>query len=149
MTEYCLFFGDRVPNNPLLPLFFPPQVWAIPMYTLGEESTAKFFPIKYRYTWWHRIPVRYSYIIVTTFVAAALPFFGDIMALNGSLTIVPLCFIAPCAYYLMNKGKENVPFWEKCWMGFVIGVNTIIMVMGVISSVRQIALDASTYKLFQ
>jgi hypothetical protein len=74
---------------------------------------------------------------------------GDIMALNGALTIVPLCFIAPCVFYIIKKGKENLSMWEKIFITLIIVINSIVGVMGVIASMRQIILDASTYKMFQ
>jgi hypothetical protein len=74
---------------------------------------------------------------------------GDIMALNGALTIVPLCFIAPCVFYIIKKGKENLSMWEKIFITLIIVINSIVGVMGVIASIRQIILDASTYKMFQ
>lgn len=74
---------------------------------------------------------------------------GDIMALNGALTIVPLCFIAPCVFYMIKKGRENLSMSEKFMIILIIALNTIVGVMGVIASIRQIILDANTYKMFQ
>ena len=40
-----------------------------------------------------RFVTRTIYIALTTFVAALLPFFGDFIALTGSLSVLPLDFV--------------------------------------------------------
>lgn len=72
----------------------------------------------------------------------------DFLALNGSLTVVPLCFLLPCVMYVRYVGKENVTRPQLAIMGTIVAVMSVVAVFGVISSVRQIALDASTYQLF-
>lgn len=71
-----------------------------------------------------------------------------ILPRTGAITIVPVCFIAPCIFYLAHKGVKNVKLWEKTLIGFTICVNSVIMVLGVIASVRQIVLDVQYYKMF-
>ena len=40
-----------------------------------------------------RFVTRTIYLALTTFVAALLPFFGDFIALTGSLSVLPLDFV--------------------------------------------------------
>ncbi|KAK9911813.1 hypothetical protein M0R45_035702 [Rubus argutus] len=69
-----------------------------------------------------RLILRSLSVVVATIFAAMLPFFGDIMALFGAFGCIPLDFILPMIFY--NLG------------------------VGAVASVRQIVLDAKTYRLF-
>lgn len=87
-----------------------------------------------------------SVIIATTF-AAMLPFFGDIMALFGAFGCIPLDFILPMVFYNLTfkPSKKGLVFWVNT----VIGVgSTGLSLIGAVASVRQIILDARTYRLF-
>lgn len=48
----------------------------MPMYVLFEEATAPYLNPKIRFTLLHRVPVRFSYVLASWFVAIAIPFFG-------------------------------------------------------------------------
>lgn len=47
-----------------------------------------------------RFVTRSAYMVLTTFVAALLPFFGDFIALTGSLSALPLDFVLVLAMTL-------------------------------------------------
>lgn len=94
-----------------------------------------------------RLVLRSMYIIICAFVAAMLPFFGDINALVGAIGFIPLDFILPMLLY-------NISF-RPAHASMIFLVNNLIMIiftfvgiMGTISSVRQIVIDAKLFKLF-
>ncbi|XP_057798827.1 GABA transporter 1-like [Salvia miltiorrhiza] len=80
-------------------------------------------------------------------VAAMLPFFGDMMALAGALGIIPLDFILPMVLYnvAFKPSKRSLIFWVNT---AIAAVSTVLVAVGAVASVRQIILDAKTYKLF-
>ncbi|KNC79613.1 hypothetical protein SARC_08001 [Sphaeroforma arctica JP610] len=94
------------------------------------------------------IAIRFAYVGFCGFVAMAIPFFGDIMALNGSVAIVPLCFICPIILRFTGEDRASINTPEKVWALFILIVMCTIAVVGGISAVRQIVLDAGTYQLF-
>ena len=77
------------------------QIYACPIYECIDtawgrrnEGTWSFFNIAERFV------TRSIYIALTTFVAALLPFFGDFIALTGSLSALPLDFVLVLAMTL-------------------------------------------------
>ncbi len=94
-----------------------------------------------------RLIIRSIYVSFATLIAAALPFFGDINAIIGAFGFTPLDFVLP--FLLYNVTFKPSKWTIKFWLNYVIiVVFTIVGLMGCISAVRQIALDASSYKLF-
>ncbi|KAJ3704107.1 hypothetical protein LUZ61_007812 [Rhynchospora tenuis] len=94
-----------------------------------------------------RLILRTLYVIFCGFMAAMLPFFGDIISVVGALGFIPLDFILPLLLYNMalRPSKTKAIYW----------VNIVIMVtftgvgiIGAYSSVRKLVLDANQFKLF-
>ena len=80
-------------------------------------------------------------IAIATTLAAMFPFFGDIDAVIGAFGCIPLDIILSMVLY-------NVTF-KSSKLGLMFGINTLIAtifsalgVLGAISSIRQIVLDA-------
>ncbi|KAJ4851575.1 hypothetical protein Tsubulata_034346 [Turnera subulata] len=94
-----------------------------------------------------RLIFRSLSVIVGTFFAAMLPFFGGIMALFGSFGCIPLDFILPMVFYNFTfKPSIRGPLF---WINSLIAVvSTLLAAVGAVASVRQITLDAKTYSLF-
>ncbi|XP_015876420.4 GABA transporter 1 [Ziziphus jujuba] len=86
-------------------------------------------------------------VIVGTTIAAMIPFFGDIMALFGAFGCIPLDFILPMVFYnvTFKPSKSSIVFWVNTSIALA---SMVLVGMGAISSVRQIVLDAQTYRLF-
>ncbi|PWA63158.1 proline transporter 1 [Artemisia annua] len=104
----------------------------------GQLSLRNFVP---------RLITRSLSVIIATTFAAMLPFFGDIMALFGAFGCIPLDFILPMVFYNLTfkPSKKGLIFWVNT----VIGVaSTGLSLIGAVASVRQIILDARTYRLF-
>ena len=80
-------------------------------------------------------------------MAAMLPFFGDIMALFGAFGCIPLDFILPMIFYNVSfkPSKKSLVFWINTTIAVV---SSALAAIGAVSSVRQLVLDAKTYRLF-
>lgn len=75
------------------------------------------------------------------------PFFGDVNAVIGAFGFMPLDFILPVVFYnLTFKPSKRSPIF---WLNMVIAVVfSALAVIAAIAAVRQISLDAKTYRLF-
>ncbi|KAH6763331.1 Transmembrane amino acid transporter family protein [Perilla frutescens var. hirtella] len=94
-----------------------------------------------------RIILRSLYVIFCGFIAAMLPFFGDISAVVGAIGFIPLDFVLPMLLYNMTykPTKSSSIYWiNNC----IIVVFTIAGLMGAFSSVRKLVLDAKEFKIF-
>ncbi|GFP82552.1 probable gaba transporter 2 [Phtheirospermum japonicum] len=94
-----------------------------------------------------RIILRSIYVIFCGFVAAMLPFFGDISAVVGAFGFIPLDFVLPMLLYNMTykPTKSSLVYWIN---NSIIVVFTCVGLMGAFSSTRQLVLDAKEFELF-
>ncbi|EHA8591129.1 putative GABA transporter 1 [Cocos nucifera] len=94
-----------------------------------------------------RLIFRSLSIVIATTIAAMLPFFGDINAVIGAFGFLPLDFVTPAVLYnvTFKPSKRGLVFWLNATISMVFSA---LAVLGSISAVRQIALDAKNYKLF-
>nr|XP_029117827.1 GABA transporter 1 [Elaeis guineensis] len=94
-----------------------------------------------------RLIFRSLSIVIATTIAAMLPFFGDLNALIGAFGFLPLDFVMPAVLYnvTFKPSKRDLVFWLNATISTVFSG---LAVLGSISAVRQIALDAKNYKLF-
>uniref|UniRef100_A0ACD5WH07 Uncharacterized protein n=1 Tax=Avena sativa TaxID=4498 RepID=A0ACD5WH07_AVESA len=82
-----------------------------------------------------------------TTIAAMVPFFGDMNALIGAFGFLPLDFAVPAIFYniTFKPSKKGVVFWLNTAIAVVFSA---VAVIASVTAVRQIVLDAGTYKLF-
>ncbi|GMH11115.1 hypothetical protein Nepgr_012956 [Nepenthes gracilis] len=94
-----------------------------------------------------RIVSRSLSVIVATTIAAMLPFFGDINSVIGAFGFLPLDFVLPAIFFnvTFNPSKKSLVFWLNVTIAAVF---SILGVVGAVAAVRQISLDAKTYRLF-
>ncbi|KAK9282683.1 hypothetical protein L1049_010903 [Liquidambar formosana] len=94
-----------------------------------------------------RLVSRSLSVVIATLLAAMLPFFGDIMALLGAFGCIPLDFILPMIFYnvTFKPSKRGLIYWVNTLIAMV---SSVLTVVGAVASVRQIVLDAKTYRLF-
>lgn len=94
-----------------------------------------------------RIISRSLSVIIATFVAAMLPFFGDINSVLGAFGFIPLDFILPVVFFnLTFKPSKSSPIF---WLNLSIAVVfSAIGVIAAIAAARQMGLDAKNYQLF-
>ncbi|GAB2274659.1 Sodium- and chloride-dependent GABA transporter 1 [Dionaea muscipula] len=86
-------------------------------------------------------------IIIGTVIGAMLPFFADFNAVIGAFGFLPLDFVLPVVFYnvTFKPSKKTFIFWLNTIIAVVF---SILGVVGAVAAVRQIVLDAKTYKLF-
>lgn len=86
-------------------------------------------------------------VATATLIASMLPFFGDINAVIGAFGFLPLDFVVPSVFYniTFRPSKRSAIFWVNTAIAVVF---SLFSVVGSISAVRQIVLDANNYKLF-
>lgn len=94
-----------------------------------------------------RMILRTIYMLFCGFFAAMLPFFGDINAVVGAVGFIPLDFILPMLLYNMTfkPPRSSLTYWTNV---SIMVVFTCAGLLGAFSSIRQLALDASQFKLF-
>jgi len=94
-----------------------------------------------------RVISRSLSVIAATTIAAMLPFFGDINAVIGAFGFLPLDFILPMLFYkfTFRPSKRSPIFWLNTTIAVVF---SIVGVISAVAVVRQISLDAKTYRLF-
>ncbi|CAL1373549.1 unnamed protein product [Linum trigynum] len=87
-----------------------------------------------------RIILRSLYMGFCGFVAAMLPFFGDISGVVGAIGFIPLDFILPMLLYNLTyrPSKSSVTYWIN--MAIMV-VFTGVGLLGAFSCVRQLVLD--------
>lgn len=94
-----------------------------------------------------RVVSRSASVVLATTIAAMLPFFGDINAVIGAFGFLPLDFVLPAIFYnvTFKPNKRSLVFWLNLTIAVVFSA---LGVLGAIAAVRQISLDAKTYRLF-
>lgn len=94
-----------------------------------------------------RLFLRSVYVSVATLIAAMLPFFGDIVGVVGAFGCLPLDFVFPVVLYniTFKPSKRSLIFWVNTVIAVIF---SILVVLGCIAAIRQIYVDANSYKLF-
>ncbi|XP_034896044.1 probable GABA transporter 2 isoform X2 [Populus alba] len=94
-----------------------------------------------------RLILRTLYMMFCGFMAAMLPFFGDINGVVGAIGFIPLDFVLPMLLYNMTykPPKSSFIYWVNL---SIMVVFTGAGLMGAFSSVRKLILDANKFKLF-
>uniref|UniRef100_J3L602 Amino acid transporter transmembrane domain-containing protein n=2 Tax=Oryza brachyantha TaxID=4533 RepID=J3L602_ORYBR len=94
-----------------------------------------------------RVISRTAAVALGTIIAAMVPFFGDMNALIGAFGFLPLDFAVPAVFYnvTFKPSKKGVVFWLNTTIAVVFSA---LAVVASVAAVRQIVLDANSYKLF-
>lgn len=94
-----------------------------------------------------RLVSRTMAVAFGTTIAAMIPFFGDMNALIGAFGFMPLDFAVPALFYNLTfkPSKKGFVFWLNTAIAVVFSA---VAVVASVAAVRQIMLDAGTYKLF-
>uniref|UniRef100_A0A0E0CAI6 Lipid IV(A) 3-deoxy-D-manno-octulosonic acid transferase n=1 Tax=Oryza meridionalis TaxID=40149 RepID=A0A0E0CAI6_9ORYZ len=94
-----------------------------------------------------RVLSRTAAVALGTTIAAMVPFFGDMNALIGAFGFLPLDFAVPAVFYnvTFKPSKKGAVFWLNTTIAVVFSA---LAVVASVAAVRQIILDANSYKLF-
>eukprot|EP00243_Klebsormidium_subtile_P008750 TRINITY_DN4211_c0_g1_i1.p1 TRINITY_DN4211_c0_g1~~TRINITY_DN4211_c0_g1_i1.p1 ORF type:complete len:482 (+),score=113.59 TRINITY_DN4211_c0_g1_i1:374-1819(+) len=95
-----------------------------------------------------RITYRTFYVLGTTFLAITFPFFGDLMGLLGALGNAPMTFFMPAIIWIVLIKPKMFSF-SWAWNWFIIVTFVGVMIVAFVGSLRNIIVDASTYKFYQ
>ncbi|KAM0023503.1 putative amino acid transporter, transmembrane domain-containing protein [Helianthus debilis subsp. tardiflorus] len=123
------------------------HIFASPMYEyLDTAYGIKGSALRFRNLSF-RIMVRGGYIIITTFVSAALPFLGDFMSLTGAISTFPLTFILANHMYLVAK-KQKINSLQKSWHWLNVCFFGLMAVAASVAALRLIVVHSNTYHIF-
>ena len=122
------------------------QIFAMPLFAVLEGAVAS----QLKSTFSGALPrplalkivIRSTFVVGTTVVACALPFFGDLMGLIASIGLMPVTFILPPLLWISSRRPKGGELW-LCWS--IAGVTTVLAVLSFIGSVRNIVVDAQRY----
>ncbi|KAL6658813.1 hypothetical protein ACP70R_002853 [Stipagrostis hirtigluma subsp. patula] len=122
------------------------QVYAMPVFDMMETVLVK--KMKFPPGLTLRLIARTIYVAFTMFVAITFPFFGGLLSFFGGLAFAPTTYFLPCIMWLaICKPKRFSLSWFINWICIVLGV--LLMVLAPIGGLRQIILQAKTYKFYQ
>ncbi|WOL01492.1 hypothetical protein Cni_G10208 [Canna indica] len=132
----------------LLQLFAIGLVYSQVAYEIMEKNSADTNQGKFsKRNLVPRLVLRTLYVVFCGFMAAMLPFFGDIVAVVGAIGFIPLDFILPMLLYniSISPSKGSAIHWINI---FIMVVFTGVGIMGSFASIRKLVLDAHQFKLF-
>ncbi|AES72075.1 transmembrane amino acid transporter family protein [Medicago truncatula] len=80
-------------------------------------------------------------------IAISVPFFGSLLGFLGGFALAPTSYFLPCIIWLkLKKPKKFGLSWTINWICIVIGV--MIMTLSPIGAMRNIIVQAKSYKFF-
>lgn len=92
-----------------------------------------------------RLLLRTLYVVGTTLVACAMPFFSDIIGLIGAIVFWPSTVYFPVTMYIKVHAP---PAWQRAAMQTINVVSFVVSMLAAVGSVWDIMQDASSYKMF-
>ncbi|RWW06674.1 hypothetical protein BHE74_00049733 [Ensete ventricosum] len=124
------------------------QVYSQVAYEIIEKNSADIRKSKFsKRNLVPRLILRTLYMVFCGFMAAMLPFFGDIVAVVGAIGFIPLDFVLPMLLYNISIGtsKRSPIHWINI---FIMVVFTGVGIIGAFASIRKLVFDAHQFKLF-
>ncbi|CAO2189957.1 unnamed protein product [Urochloa humidicola] len=156
-------FGNKVDDNILITLNNPKwlialanmmvvihvigsyQIYAMPVFDMIETVLVKKMGFPPGLTL--RLIARTIYVALTMFIAITFPFFGGLLGFFGGFAFAPTTYFLPCIMWLaIYKPKRFSLSWFTNWICIILGV--LLMVLSPIGGLRQIIIDAKTYKFY-
>ncbi|KAL6784595.1 hypothetical protein ACKKBF_B02430 [Auxenochlorella protothecoides x Auxenochlorella symbiontica] len=96
--------------------------------------------------WWQRLITRGIYVVLTTLIAAIMPFFGAMAGLVGALAFFPLTVFFPFRCW-------RTVYKPTGWFNYMLYViefgMALVCVAATIASFRNIIVSWSTFKIFE
>ncbi|KAK9120005.1 hypothetical protein Scep_018098 [Stephania cephalantha] len=121
------------------------QIYAMPVFDMMETVLVKklHFPPGLPL----RLVARTLYVGFTMFIAICFPFFGGLLGFFGGFVFAPTTYFLPCVMWLsIYKPRKFSLSWVANWICIILGV--ILMILAPIGGLRQIIINAKTYKFF-
>ncbi|XP_059660404.1 GABA transporter 1-like [Cornus florida] len=129
------------------------QIYCRPTYAYFEErmpsdKTNSQFLLQTRLI---RLMFTSIYIVLITLVAAAMPFFGDFVAICGAIGFTPLDFVFPVLAQIKagRTPRNKIMRYSLLSLNITIAAwFSVVAVLGCIGAVKFIVDDVETYKFF-
>ncbi|XP_051140206.1 lysine histidine transporter 1-like [Andrographis paniculata] len=156
-------FGNQVEDNILISLEKPKwliaaanmfvvihvigsyQIYAMPVFDMIETLLVK--KMRFKPSTMLRFISRNIYVAFTMFIAILFPFFGGLLGFFGGFAFAPTTYFLPCIMWLaVYKPKRFSLSWFTNWICIFLGV--MLMMVSSIGGLRNIILQAKTYKMF-
>uniref|UniRef100_J3MQ12 Amino acid transporter transmembrane domain-containing protein n=2 Tax=Oryza brachyantha TaxID=4533 RepID=J3MQ12_ORYBR len=156
-------FGNHVDDNILITLSKPKwlialanmmvvihvigsyQIYAMPVFDMIETVLVK--KLRFPPGLTLRLIARTLYVAFTMFIAITFPFFGGLLGFFGGFAFAPTTYFLPCIMWLaIYKPRRFSLSWFTNWICIILGV--LLMVLSPIGGLRQIIMDAKTYKFY-
>lgn len=147
---------SRVANPPLLP---PQTCTACAPLQVFAHSLFDYVDLKMMMAHWtglefeggpqlilKRFSFRWVFVVATAALAAALPFFFDLMAFLGAIGYAPLCFVIPCLMWLRTQPDLGRAEIVLCWV--IIAAFVFVGVAAATGAVRSLVIHSSNYHFF-
>ncbi|RHZ88021.1 hypothetical protein Glove_26g104 [Diversispora epigaea] len=80
-------------------------------------------------------------IVIITFIATIVPFFGDFMSLLGAVAICLLVFVLPVIFYIRLYGLRAMSTMELLWSFFVIIIGLTGCLIGTVDAIASLLKD--------
>ncbi|KAK6931467.1 Amino acid transporter, transmembrane domain [Dillenia turbinata] len=121
------------------------QVYAMPVFDMLENMMVK--RLNFPPGAVLRIITRSAYVAFTLFIGVTFPFFGDLLGFFGGFGFAPTSYFLPSIMWLIIKKPEKFSrSWLINWACIIIGIS--IMLVSTIGGLRNIVMDASTYRFY-
>ncbi|KAK1271037.1 Lysine histidine transporter 1 [Acorus gramineus] len=121
------------------------QIYAMPVFDMMETVLVK--KLHFSPGIILRLITRSIYVAFTMFIAMTFPFFGGLLSFFGGFAFAPTTYFLPCIMWLaIYKPKRYSLSWITNWICIVLGV--LLMVVAPIGGLRDIIVQAKTYKFY-
>ncbi|QHN87285.1 Lysine histidine transporter [Arachis hypogaea] len=121
------------------------QIYAMPVFDMIETVMVK--KLNFKPTRILRFIVRNVYVAFTMFIAITFPFFRGLLGFFGGFAFAPTTYFLPCIMWLaIYKPRKFGLSWWANWICIVLGL--CLMILAPIGGLRQIILDAKSYKFY-
>ncbi|TVU33550.1 hypothetical protein EJB05_25374, partial [Eragrostis curvula] len=98
-------------------------------------------------SFWLRLTARSAYVAATMLVGMTFPFLDGLLGFIGGFRFAPTTYFIPCIIWLkLRKPKKYGVIWIVNIICIVMGV--MLMLAAPIGGLRQIILDAKSFKFY-
>ncbi|KAH0469664.1 hypothetical protein IEQ34_001222 [Dendrobium chrysotoxum] len=121
------------------------QIYAMPVFDMLETLLVKklHFPPGFAL----RLIARSTYVAITMFLGMTFPFFSGLLGFFGGFAFAPTTYFLPCVMWLcIYKPRKFSLSWITNWICIILGL--LLMILAPIGGLRQIIIDAKTYKFY-
>uniref|UniRef100_A0A5B6Z6M8 Putative lysine histidine transporter 1 n=1 Tax=Davidia involucrata TaxID=16924 RepID=A0A5B6Z6M8_DAVIN len=121
------------------------QIYAMPVFDMIETVLVK--KLHFKPSLMLRFVTRNIYVAFTMFVGISFPFFSGLLGFFGGFAFAPTTYFLPCIMWLsIYKPRKYSLSWCANWICIILGV--ILMIVSPIGGLRQIIIQAKTYKFY-